>query len=364
VTGHWDDHSPICIPQACPRLSRPVHGTILPATCVVGKTLPGERCDLHCSSGFKPVGKRTAVCGVDQNWEPNDKLECVAMEEMDTIKPFIKCPADATITLTKAQKLVYVQLERPTTNVDWWKYVDSHPAWGKTLEAKLPFGTHVITFRARSPNSNLNDVCRTIITVKNKQPPEVIFCPENIEIVLEPHEIARSITWKEPEFKPFSPLKQISKSKVPGQRFASGVHYISYIATDSEGQSSKCNFRINVKKSNSIQLYQQQQQQPKVYQKGEVHSSGGLEVSNHLENHETYLLCPGKNAIKIQANYPKLHLPHGCVLKNVRLPHQHENYRRNHQQQRSRNNVLRHYRTWDDRNNQNAFYQPIHRWVK
>lgn len=46
------------------------------------------------------------------------------------------------------------------------RYIDSHPAWGKHLEARLAPGEHVITFRARSPNSNVNVVCRTIITVK------------------------------------------------------------------------------------------------------------------------------------------------------------------------------------------------------
>lgn len=37
------------------------------------------------------------------------------------VKPFIKCPQDTTIILPKGQKTVYIKLEQPKTNVDWWK---------------------------------------------------------------------------------------------------------------------------------------------------------------------------------------------------------------------------------------------------
>lgn len=235
------------IAQTCPRLPRPEHGTILPTNCIHGKIFAGERCNLHCPSGYKPAGKRTIVCGTNQSWEPTNELNCLPIEQVEPIKPFIRCPADATITLSKNQKLVYVQLQQPTTNVDWIKYVDTYPAWGKSLEAQLPVGVHVITFRARSPNSHLNDICRTIITVKSQQPPDVVFCPESFDVELEQHETSRAVQWKEPEFNSHSPLKQIYKSKMPGTRFAAGVHYISYVATDADGLNSKCNFRINVK---------------------------------------------------------------------------------------------------------------------
>lgn len=52
------------------------------------------------------------------------------------------------------------------------RFVDSHPPWGKKLEAHLVPGIHTVMFKARSPNSNLNDVCRTIITVKGDSDPD------------------------------------------------------------------------------------------------------------------------------------------------------------------------------------------------
>lgn len=113
------------------------------------------------------MSKRINVCGTDQKWESETELDCEPEEQFETITPTIRCPADTQITLPRNQRLVYVRLEKPTTNVDWDMYVDSHPAWAKNLEAHLPIGIHTITFRARSPNSQLNDICRTVITVKS-----------------------------------------------------------------------------------------------------------------------------------------------------------------------------------------------------
>lgn len=49
-----------------------------------------------------------------------------------------------------------------------YRMVDSYPAWGKKLEAQLPPGVHTVTFRARSPSTNVVDICRTVITIKGK----------------------------------------------------------------------------------------------------------------------------------------------------------------------------------------------------
>lgn len=67
---------------------------------------------------------------------------------------------------------------------------------------------------------------------------------------LEPHEMARVISWKEATFESEKedPIKQVYKSKVPGNKMGAGVHFISYVATTESGLSAKCNFRIIVKR--------------------------------------------------------------------------------------------------------------------
>lgn len=137
---------------------------------MVGNIFSGERCVLHCAPGFRPAAKRTAVCGLQQNWVPSSALNCIPTAKPAEIheKPFIKCPADMNFIMPPDQNTVYVRLEQPKTNVDWHKNVDSHPAWGKQLQAELPIGETVVTFRARSPKGNLNDLCRVLITVKGE----------------------------------------------------------------------------------------------------------------------------------------------------------------------------------------------------
>jgi HYR domain len=75
----------------------------------------------------------------------------------------------------------------------------------------------------------------------------VQHCPEGFDVKLDPNEEARMLYWKEPVFQSHNHLKQVYKSKVPGDTFSAGIHYITYMATDVDGLTAKCNFRITVK---------------------------------------------------------------------------------------------------------------------
>ncbi|XP_055688517.1 fibrillin-1 isoform X2 [Lutzomyia longipalpis] len=306
-TGMWDAEEPTCVPRACPRLPRPQFGTIFPTSCMLNGSATGDRCLIHCFPGFKPAGKRSALCDAQQNWTPSGELTCVSALEaenrVEIVRPFIRCPEDVTVVAPKGQTAFNIRLQRPQTNVDWWKYVDTHPEWAKHLEGTVPLGVTEITFRARSPNANLNEICRMKVTVKEQQPPEVTFCPESIAVQLEEGETFKAVFWKEPTFSSHSHLKQIYKSRQPGERFAPGVHFVTYVATDFEGMSSKCSFRIVVKEPVS--------EAPKA-----VQFIPSERTSKLLDNHESFLVCPGKAAVRIDTNYP-LHLPPGCYVKNI-----------------------------------------------
>ena len=47
----------------------------------------------------------------------------------------------------------------------WWSYVDSDPLWAKQLGGELPVGLNVITFRVRSPVSDLTAACNFTIEI-------------------------------------------------------------------------------------------------------------------------------------------------------------------------------------------------------
>lgn len=250
-----------------------------------GDTFAGERCFLHCPSGYKALGKRVAVCNSNLDWQPNADLQCIPVRSSNVvltsqhhqpiqhrvhvhaIRPTIKCPEDMTIVKPKNHETILVRLEKPETNVDWDLYVDSQPVWGKKLEATLSTGATEVTFRARSPQNNMFDMCRVIVNVigmfliwrlatillialydfTDPIPPTVTYCPEPFNVHLNPFETARPIHWKEPTFESKQPLKHVFKSKVPGHTFGAGTHVITYLATTQEGLSAKCTFRIAVR---------------------------------------------------------------------------------------------------------------------
>lgn len=168
---------------ACPRLSKPEFGTILPTNCMYGDTFAGERCFLHCPSGYKAAGKRVAICNHNLKWHPKAELECIPVSapsvqltssptvqqqqyrHQQSTRPTIKCHEDMTIVKPKNHETILVHIAKPETNVNWESNVDSQPAWGKKLQAMLPLGATEVVFRARSPHNNMFDMCRMIINV-------------------------------------------------------------------------------------------------------------------------------------------------------------------------------------------------------
>lgn len=133
------------------------------------------------------------------------------------------------------------------------------------MKAHLGAGVHTITFRARSQNGpHINAICRTVITVKTAAPsaltklylPEVVYCPQNIEIQFKPNEAQRSVFWKEPVFRSNNHLKQIFKSNLPGVKFGVGNHRVTYIATDQRNQNASCEFYITIHAPGEIESIQ------------------------------------------------------------------------------------------------------------
>ncbi|KAG5677774.1 hypothetical protein PVAND_007505 [Polypedilum vanderplanki] len=368
-TGHWDDYgNPICMPLSCPRLSKPEYGTILPANCMYGETFSGERCFLHCPSGYKALGKRVAICNNNLEWQPKAELQCIPVRSPNVqlssshvhkqqqqkqqqqklqishhSRPTIKCPEDMTIIKPRNHETVLVRIEKPETNVDWESNVDSQPVWAKSLEATLSTGAHEITYRARSSYNNMFDICRVIINVIDPIPPTITYCPEPFVVNLNAHETERSIHWKEPMFESKQPIKHIFKSKVPGHSFGVGNHVVTYLATTQEGLSAKCTFRISVKghPAETVAIHHPQRPSHRTSLETNLISENyekpihvlKQQQHHHLKDHESYLICPGRQPIKIGSTNQPWHLPRGCVIKNVKVHRNRVHSNQHHQQQ-------------------------------
>lgn len=176
------------------------------------------------------------------------------------------------------------------------------------------------------------------------------------------HEIARALYWTEPTFKTDSHLKQVYKSRLPGQKFGAGVHQIVYIATDADGLSSKCNFKIIVRsKYNNINLSVGSLTKNIHNPHTDFGFTGRRRVANEdtfvstgrLENHDSYLMCPGKKPIKMETNYP-VSTQIRIVLHNYRH-HPNSHYQHHHRHPKEyQNNMNNNNKTHNDHNGNNT----------
>lgn len=186
---------------------------------------------------------------------------------------------------------------------------------------------HRVSFRARSPYApNVHEICRTVITVKSAAAvaatpvpiapiaPEVSFCPGVIDVQLQPNERARIVHWREPTFRSHHKLKQLFKTKPSGSHFAAGVHRISYVATDVNNLQARCDFTINIKPApRKSYFYPPNWRAHRLTEfshfTSETASSrlvnpAAATYGSALANHESYLLCPNKPAMKLDTSFP------------------------------------------------------------
>lgn len=82
------------------------------------------------------------------------------------------------------------------------------------LTKNLSPGRTDVIYSARSPVTNNTVSCRLIITVVDKEVPQVINCPNNIEYRLSPHEYNKVMYWSEPEFTDNVKVVGVYKSRV------------------------------------------------------------------------------------------------------------------------------------------------------
>ena len=169
------------------------------------------------------------------------------------------------VTLAPLEKTAYVTFSQPKSNMDWFRYVDSNPAWAKQLGGEVPVGINTVTFTVRSPVSDLTASCNFTIQVVDKEAPRVTNCPSPFTTFLEPGETSQIVTssltmWTlfsspNPGFghsilTPFlsmnHPLTSHVSEQEPGELFQSGYHDVMYEAVDAAGNKAKCQFSIHV----------------------------------------------------------------------------------------------------------------------
>lgn len=197
------------IALACPKLQAPENGYLVPHTCATGKTFPGQQCLVRCKAGHRLVGSASPYqCLPSQQWRnPDETPRC---DRVGNAIAFILKLHSPLLTITVIYKQIapcrlfsaqeiwqsacHLTKRRlmsvsPNQNPIWIgsgmrllnnpfrskrlcflsfllrRYVDSEPLWAKQLGGELPVGLNSITFRVRSPVSDLKASCTFSIEV-------------------------------------------------------------------------------------------------------------------------------------------------------------------------------------------------------
>ncbi|XP_054275840.1 fibrillin-1-like [Macrosteles quadrilineatus] len=198
----------------------------------------GSECRVGCRPGYKLDGPRVTTC-LNGSW--SGSFQCIAQ-----IRPYIKCPPTIRLNLPQGRNSTIVNIQQPTTNMDWEKHVTSKPPWGKNLQQVLSVGTVSVQFFAVSPSSNYVAKCTTSIQVKDVEKPTIHSCPEDMKIFVLEGQNSTLAAWREPDVTDNVKVAYLYKSQRPGTVFSRGLHAINYIATDSSGNIASCQFTINV----------------------------------------------------------------------------------------------------------------------
>ncbi|CAG0896480.1 unnamed protein product [Cyprideis torosa] len=263
---------------SCPTLEPPSHGFVRPSRCQTERGREGDQCTFSCESGFKltQTDPNTKVEGggghphyhsrsyfrcsyvprsthaedpasIDPRYTEGTYQDLHTNElHHEVPQPFIKCPADVTKKLRIHQTTARVTFPPPKSNVDR-RFISASPSWARLGVGDVPAGMNRVTFKARSPVSNVSASCSFFIHVIDAEPPTVFGCPASFDVVMDDNALEQRVTWEEPIFQDNIKVVHVWKNKPPGAEFGEGKHKIFYVAADEAGNRARCNFNIDVK---------------------------------------------------------------------------------------------------------------------
>ncbi|PIK50688.1 hypothetical protein BSL78_12421 [Apostichopus japonicus] len=156
------------------------------------------------------------------------------------------CPVRAIIEVATDSRTVLTSFEAPTALFQDSGDITAAPITNTDddIEEGFPVGMTKVTYRAGCLK------CVASIIIIDTTPPNITFCPENIEDVLE-GETTKSIEWAEPVVKDYQegPLLNTS-THVPGDLFGQGITRVTYTYTDEACNQAICSFTITLNADN------------------------------------------------------------------------------------------------------------------
>lgn len=196
------------------------------------------------ASGIYPVDT-TAVTFTATDPDGNTATCTVNVVVEDTEAPvYTSCPTDTVLMSDTGLCGAIFIFNTPT-------FTDNCPDATQTQTSGLPslsifpVGTTTVEFTATDAAGNTS-ICSFTVTVEDIEAPFLVDCPDDQTLSNDPGECGAVATWFPPIFVDNCVDFSLTSNFAPGDNFPVGTTTVTYIATDSAGNTAECSFDITV----------------------------------------------------------------------------------------------------------------------
>ncbi len=210
--------------------------------------VPDENCDIisvvstHDPGDTFSVGTTTVTYTVtDSNGNTNDCSFDVTVTY--NVTPTLVCPNDINVNADAGSCTA--------TSVQWTPPTLSNDCELISLVGNFdpgddfPTGTTTVTYTGIDSGGN-TFTCSFDVTVTNTGEPLILNCPSDITLTAAAGECEASVVWSPPIPDPTCDATVTSSTNNPGDIFPIGTTTVTYIITDSNGNSAECSFDVTI----------------------------------------------------------------------------------------------------------------------
>ena len=119
--------------------------------------------------------------------------------------------------------------------------------------SSFPKGTTLVAYTATDGSGNTS-TCSFNVIVNDATVPVITGCPTDITTNASASACSAVVTWTAPTATDNCTIASLVASHTPGSTFSIGTTTVTYSATDQEGNSSTCSFKVVVKNNSSPEI--------------------------------------------------------------------------------------------------------------
>ncbi|GFU12555.1 sushi, von Willebrand factor type A, EGF and pentraxin domain-containing protein 1 [Nephila pilipes] len=250
VDGTWTGTNTHCEEIKCEPLKHNTQLKVKPEKCSSQKMPFRSRCRYYCTRGYSLISENKPYDGINEclankTWSGiSHTISCA-----DISPPNITCPKSIVATTNPSKATATVTWEEATAddNVFVSQVSIKTPPFIRKPPHSFPINVTKVVYEAYD-SSNHSSTCSFTVTVQDKEPPKVLYCPDNIE-VYNPNKFSIPVHWKEPEFWDNSgQLSTPINNRKSGDGFSWGdASTVYYNVSDPSGNQASCVFTVKVK---------------------------------------------------------------------------------------------------------------------